>query len=202
MERTKSLQSQDASANEDLSSQVDAAGVLIERLVTENAELVEKVNELLISLERQEKKSGPSSAVESDFLVVETTETSNVPYPISESRTSGLGDTVLPHGAVLLEGKMIVDTNTHNGQSSQSASTLEAGESKDISDSKYGEIVPVSLDVSKNEAQNFESEAAESVQNEAVPLAAAPLIGAPFRLVSFVARYVSGADLVNGVPKN
>ncbi|EPS72147.1 hypothetical protein M569_02612 [Genlisea aurea] len=30
-----------------------------------------------------------------------------------------------------------------------------------------------------------------------VPLSDAPLIGAPFRLISFVARYVSGADLVD-----
>ncbi|KAG0481683.1 hypothetical protein HPP92_012541 [Vanilla planifolia] len=33
--------------------------------------------------------------------------------------------------------------------------------------------------------------------NDAVPLSDAPLIGAPFRLISFVARYVSGADLVD-----
>nr|XP_009384947.1 PREDICTED: uncharacterized protein LOC103972359 isoform X4 [Musa acuminata subsp. malaccensis] len=31
---------------------------------------------------------------------------------------------------------------------------------------------------------------------EAVPLSDAPLIGAPFRLISFMAKYVSGADLV------
>ncbi|RLN21713.1 uncharacterized protein C2845_PM07G27980 [Panicum miliaceum] len=30
-----------------------------------------------------------------------------------------------------------------------------------------------------------------------VPFSDAPIIGAPFRLISFVARYVSGADLVN-----
>lgn len=30
-----------------------------------------------------------------------------------------------------------------------------------------------------------------------VPLTDAPLIGAPFRFISFMARYVSGADLVN-----
>ncbi|RWW62214.1 hypothetical protein BHE74_00030674 [Ensete ventricosum] len=31
---------------------------------------------------------------------------------------------------------------------------------------------------------------------EAIPLSDAPLIGAPFRLISFMAKYVSGADLV------
>ncbi|XP_078446718.1 mitochondrial ATP synthase D chain-related protein [Wolffia australiana] len=35
-----------------------------------------------------------------------------------------------------------------------------------------------------------------------VPLTDAPLIGAPFRLISFVAKYVSGTDLVQEKPQN
>ncbi|KAK1283578.1 hypothetical protein QJS10_CPB21g01696 [Acorus calamus] len=37
----------------------------------------------------------------------------------------------------------------------------------------------------------------ETVEEQNIPLSDAPLIGAPFRLISFFARYVSGADLVN-----
>ncbi|XP_020580081.1 uncharacterized protein LOC110024453 [Phalaenopsis equestris] len=40
--------------------------------------------------------------------------------------------------------------------------------------------------------------AAEKIETEpVVPLSDAPLIGAPFRLISFVARFVSGSDLVD-----
>lgn len=58
------------------------------------------------------------------------------------------------------------------------------------------EIVQIPLD--ENEVQSVDLEAAKVNQDdEEVPLTNAPLIGAPFRLISFVARYVSGADLVN-----
>lgn len=39
-------------------------------------------------------------------------------------------------------------------------------------------------------------DAAESSESLATPLSDAPLIGAPFRLISYFAKYVSGADLV------
>jgi hypothetical protein len=44
---------------------------------------------------------------------------------------------------------------------------------------------------------NEEVVASSDERTEAVPLSDAPLIGAPFRLFSFVAKYVSGSDLVN-----
>ena len=58
------------------------------------------------------------------------------------------------------------------------------------------ETVPVS--VNPNGEIDVESQVVVGEEEEAsggVPLVDAPLIGAPFRLVSFVARYVSGADL-------
>ncbi|KAJ0089391.1 hypothetical protein Patl1_31576 [Pistacia atlantica] len=57
-----------------------------------------------------------------------------------------------------------------------------------------GEIVQIPLD--DNEVQDLESQAGEMDEKTAVPLSDAPLVGAPFRLISFVAKYVSGADLV------
>ncbi|XP_008810853.2 uncharacterized protein LOC103722175 [Phoenix dactylifera] len=58
------------------------------------------------------------------------------------------------------------------------------------------DIVSVPLD----EIQIHEEDLQGMKNNEkapAVPLSDAPLIGAPFRLISFVAKYVSGADLMS-----
>lgn len=64
-----------------------------------------------------------------------------------------------------------------------------------ISD-ESSEIVQIPLD--ENEVVgDSELQADETDENVGVPLTDAPLIGAPFRLVSFFARYVSGADLVD-----
>ncbi|XP_052173235.1 uncharacterized protein LOC127788697 isoform X2 [Diospyros lotus] len=64
------------------------------------------------------------------------------------------------------------------------------------------EIVQIPLD--ENEGAEAEllqpSSNGEDVDKTDVPLTDAPLIGAPFRLISFVARYVSGADLVSKTP--
>lgn len=61
------------------------------------------------------------------------------------------------------------------------------------------EIIPISLD--DNDTQGLELLAQESDNNNGgVPLSDAPLVGAPFRFISFVAKYVSGADLVNKNP--
>ncbi|XP_072975865.1 uncharacterized protein [Typha angustifolia] len=57
------------------------------------------------------------------------------------------------------------------------------------------EIVTVldEIQIHEEESQG----AAVDMKPEEVPLSDAPLIGAPFRLISFVAKFVSGADLVN-----
>lgn len=65
-----------------------------------------------------------------------------------------------------------------------------------------GEIVQIPLD--DNEIQDIELQDAKNVENDAdaVPITDAPLIGAPFRLISFVANFVSGADLVDPSSSN
>lgn len=61
------------------------------------------------------------------------------------------------------------------------------------------EIIQISLD--ENITQGLELLAQESDDdNGGIPLSDAPLVGAPFRFISFVAKYVSGADLVNKNP--
>lgn len=67
---------------------------------------------------------------------------------------------------------------------------------RNLSEGQIEETVPVSLHA--NGEIDVESQVVVAGEDEAsagVPLVDAPLIGAPFRLVSFVARYVSGADL-------
>jgi hypothetical protein len=58
------------------------------------------------------------------------------------------------------------------------------------------EIVPVPLDdIQIHEDDPWQPGAEDEIDE--VPFSDAPITGAPFRLISFVARYVSGADLVN-----
>lgn len=57
------------------------------------------------------------------------------------------------------------------------------------------EIVQIPLD--ENERLLTDLEAGNNVAEKTeVPISHAPLIGAPFRIISFVTKYVSGADLV------
>ncbi|OEL14858.1 hypothetical protein BAE44_0024123 [Dichanthelium oligosanthes] len=58
------------------------------------------------------------------------------------------------------------------------------------------EVVPVPLDDIQIHEDDPRQPGADDEINE-VPFSDAPIIGAPFRLISFVAKYVSGADLVN-----
>lgn len=78
-------------------------------------------------------------------------------------------------------GQSLIDVNAHQGFDEPRTS---------------GEIVPVPLDdieIHEDDPQPPVSE----VDTDEVPFTDAPIVGAPFRLISFVARYVSGADLVN-----
>ncbi|VFQ61641.1 unnamed protein product [Cuscuta campestris] len=59
------------------------------------------------------------------------------------------------------------------------------------------EIVQIPLEDDDVVAATTESGSISADENAGVPLSDAPLIGAPFRLFSFLARYVSGADLVD-----
>ncbi|KAE8806070.1 golgin subfamily A member 4 [Hordeum vulgare] len=60
-----------------------------------------------------------------------------------------------------------------------------------------GEIVPVPLDDILIHEDDPQPAGSDVETAEEVPFTDAPIVGAPFRLISFVARYVSGADLVN-----
>lgn len=58
-----------------------------------------------------------------------------------------------------------------------------------------GEIEQIPLHENEDRIRDRELPAAE-IDEKDVLLSDAPLIGAPYRLISFMAKYVSGADLV------
>lgn len=70
-----------------------------------------------------------------------------------------------------------------------------------LPDDDTDEIVQIPLD--DNDVRDLQLQDAKNVENDdAVPITDAPLIGAPFRLISFFAKYVSGADLVDQKSSN
>ncbi|XP_061966541.1 uncharacterized protein LOC133690311 isoform X4 [Populus nigra] len=158
---------------EELNSQIEAACALVDKLITENADLVEKVNELYIKLDHQETAASFSSAT-GRGVIVRNSELANGTHPMADSNANL---TALGHKleSLEMEPAVVVQYSSEGGS---------------------GEIVQIPLD--DNEVPDLEMQAAETDDKSgAVPLTDAPLIGAPFRLISFVAKYVSGGDLVN-----
>ncbi|KAL9398951.1 hypothetical protein Peur_007912 [Populus x canadensis] len=158
---------------EELNSQIEAACALVDKLITENADLVEKVNELYIKLDHQETAASFSSAT-GRGVIVRNSELANGTHPMADSNANL---TALGHKleSLEMEPAVVVQYSSEGGS---------------------GEIVQIPLD--DNEVPDLEMQAAETdAKSGAVPLTDAPLIGAPFRLISFVAKYVSGGDLVN-----
>ncbi|XP_048433264.1 interactor of constitutive active ROPs 2, chloroplastic-like [Pyrus x bretschneideri] len=177
-----------ASKREELNSQVEAACSLVEKLVAENAELVEKVNELYGELDRRSptvELTSTASTEESNTTVVPP-ETVSVIDPRSNEDMSTSDQKLDSPKDVPIKQEMHSNGNV---DSEHAALVPELPVSDEIS-----EIVQIPLD--ENEVGNPEV-SLEDDKNAAVPLIEAPLIGAPFRLMSYVARYVSGADLVN-----
>ncbi|KAI3474362.1 hypothetical protein Pfo_029215 [Paulownia fortunei] len=193
----------------DVNYQIEAARALVEILVTENSELVEKVNELYAELDRrgvrtehflsagsvpgavtaQSADIADGSALMSDLAVGadDRHSTAQATDSISEaSKTMPISGSTQSLEDVMVEDQRngeLVNVNDGPGPAN-SSEIIEADE-----------IVQIPLD--ENEVKETNLEVAQNDEKTDVPLADAPLIGAPFRIISFVARYVSGADLVN-----
>ncbi|XP_021832017.1 myosin-1 isoform X1 [Prunus avium] len=177
---------------EDLNSQVEATCALVEKLMAENVELVEKVNELHVELDRRSATVELTSTKTSNITIAPP-ETASVIDPMSRSNEDmSTSDQKLDSPEVAP-----IKQEMHSNGSVDSQHVAFVPELP-ISD-EISEIVQIPLD--ENEVRNLEL-SVETDKNAAVPLIDAPLIGAPFRLMSFVARYVSGADLVNQAPTN
>ncbi|XP_031389859.1 EH domain-containing and endocytosis protein 1 isoform X1 [Punica granatum] len=174
-----------------LNSQLEGACSLVERLITENSELVEKVNELYLKLDQHKVTSGHSSLVRpSSVLGVDGTNGVADRSSISSKNLPILAEKPEPPTEIVIveDEPMLSDKGDTTNHSIVMSNSLKSEES--------GEIVQIPLD--ENEVQTVESKGGvEDDGKTAVPLTDAPLIGAPFRFISFVAGYVSGADLVD-----
>lgn len=180
--------SSDRVTKEMLSLQVDAARILVDKLITENAELIGKVNELFVELQRV-TKTELSSGVEPDQMVEATdTATFNDPEPplildsVTSSKSLDALKSVPIHNNSI--GNDFVDLDNDFLAPKSSMPLVVAGE-----------IEQIPLHEIEDGNRDRELIATESDEKD-VLLSDAPLIGAPYRLISFMAKYVSGADLV------
>lgn len=183
---SSSSASQDASAkdraseNEELKSQIEEAYMLVEKLMAENAELVEKVHMLCVELDRPDTEIKLSEVTGPDGLTEfvkssepESSEATSISVPELDS----------------LEKTLVVNDNSDS---------IHAEHARDLQlvPDDIEEIVQIPLD--DNDVRDLQLQDTKNVENDdAVPITDAPLIGAPFRLISFFAKYVSGADLVS-----
>ncbi|KAK6943352.1 hypothetical protein RJ641_024454 [Dillenia turbinata] len=185
-----SNESQKGAENEELYSQIEAASALVEKLITENADLVEKVNELYVELEQRTAKAQSSSTVGSD-LTIKNVEGSSTVDSVSETREKSM------HHVALKTARSKEETIGNNISIDSTTVVAPLPVEKMENSSEYlenAEIIKIPLH--ENEIQEVDSQTTDNEETE-VSFTEAPLIGAPFRLISFVAKYVSGADLVN-----
>lgn len=182
---------QDSPEKEDLNAQIETACALIEKLVTENAELVEKMNELYMELGSLKTGDVASVVIPNYATVQDSTSTSY--DDISSSAANA---------AQHSEKFPIMEQHQHDADLDHANNIARHSSETTVS----GEIFQIPLDENGAQKQDLEAQPPPST-NEAgqgqgkkeddVPLTDAPLTAAPFRLISFVARYVSGSDLVN-----
>ncbi|KAI3682803.1 hypothetical protein L1987_83060 [Smallanthus sonchifolius] len=179
-ERTRNI-----TAYEGMNLQLESAQALVAKLLSENDILVEKVNVLKTELDQKTATTQSSSPIKpvdplvkiskaADMDETSTTETDSMLSSAETDTVSNMGpsDTLVNH--------------MHSEGSNLNQISRVSMES--------GEIVQISL----NEIDVAAATSAIYVPEDSdpVPITDAPLIGAPFRFISFVARYVSGADLV------
>ncbi|XP_058214793.1 uncharacterized protein LOC131326176 isoform X2 [Rhododendron vialii] len=193
----------DASGSEDVNSQREAASQLVEKLVAENEELVEKGVTAELSLAvGSVSEFGETTAASGDRI------DSEKHIPITEER-NGEDDANakdIAHVAdsmselsekTSLSGKRIKSPENVSGQNGEyiytNGASVIQNSPPDTIDSE--EIVQIPLD--EKEIGDPRLPPPHHDEKIDVPLTDAPLIGAPFRFISFMARYVSGADLVN-----
>ncbi|KAM7532097.1 hypothetical protein LguiB_035507 [Lonicera macranthoides] len=191
-----------AAENEELKSELEAARALVEKLLSENSELVEKVNELYVELDQKGPISALSSSVGSDSTVVGAPLGSNPMVGTAGKPPTSAHDPPMfkPSERISVTGDGIMDSLENVTLNSERDGGGNSTNDEIIPNSpetiKSEEIVQIPLDENE-EANDTDLKSSHNEEKVEVPISDAPLIGAPFRLISFVARYVSGADLVN-----
>ena len=144
---------------------------------------------MFVELDRPSGLSGLPSTVASELFVGTSERTSSFPQQGSQTKEN------MPIlGQELNSIEIVPVREERNGIRSSDNNHAYLITEPSISEVS-GEIVQIPLD--ENEVRDHEVQVPVDDENAAVPISDAPLIGAPFRLISFVSRYVSGADLVN-----
>lgn len=150
------------------------------------------MNELSVKLDNQIVASPPSSSIKKDPMI--TTISDALPMSESSENIPTLNQLECSREVAAIKE----ERNGVNHMHAEPAAVVINSSEPDNS----GEIVQIPLD--DNEVRDVESQqqVVEDNGEAGVPLTDAPLIGAPFRFVSFVAKYVSGADLVSNNSSN
>lgn len=203
-ERTKHV-----TENEKMRSQLESAQALVQKLLSENENLVNKVNLLNAELDQKSATTRSSILVKPDDPMIKNSiaadinknsasETDPMQSLAEKSDTiSDLGLSSEARDGMVSDKHMepLKDEVTVVKSNNVDHMNAEGSDLNTISRASIGEIVQISLDENDVAAPTTSS---FPVPEKADPVALtdAPLIGAPFRLISFVARYVSGADLV------
>ncbi|KAK1428095.1 hypothetical protein QVD17_16923 [Tagetes erecta] len=180
---------------EDMHSQLESAQALVARLLSENEELAEKVNDLKTELDQKSATAQPSSHIKPYDPTVKNPKVADI-YETSGPQTAPIPMTPKKLNTVSNVGPL---SGFKDGMPSDKLVNRMNSEGSDLNQisrvsMESGEIVQISLN--ENDSKVARSATYVPERLEPVPLTDAPLIGAPFRLISFVARYVSGADLV------
>ncbi|KAD3338137.1 hypothetical protein E3N88_33658 [Mikania micrantha] len=170
-----SVKTNHVAEHEDMNLQLESAQALVAKLISEKEKLVEKVNILETERDHKTATTQPSSPIKTYDPIVQNPKAADM----DETSTTETDQT--PSSAEELD----TISNVSGSKDGMPSDKLVNQISRASMES--GDIVQISLN---------ENEATTGDKFDPVPLTDAPLIGAPFRLISFVARYVSGADLV------
>lgn len=187
--------------------QMAAAATIVERLVAENSELTEKVNEQSALIDRLTMKyssvmemqnngtlesSGPNKKINSTSTNTQEVETK---YIVSQEM----------HEILPTETKMVSNSCEEEFQAqpevvpgvasvSNTANAVLGVEFDQSKQEVLGEIIddsPAQIVIQEKPHQD------DFIKpNELKPFSDAPILGAPIRLFTFITKYVSGADLV------
>eukprot|EP00268_Persea_americana_P026918 TRINITY_DN2646_c0_g2_i1.p1 TRINITY_DN2646_c0_g2~~TRINITY_DN2646_c0_g2_i1.p1 ORF type:complete len:483 (+),score=127.45 TRINITY_DN2646_c0_g2_i1:1190-2638(+) len=196
---------------EDPNDMVEAARDLVEKLIVENAELVEKVNELYVELDRHAIRATQSSMIGYNPATVMARTATDPGYLLEHGEETPRTIEAMQFPAHIQNGETVNVVNNIDLQCN-----VDDTMQKDVLPGSFktsestSDIVEVPLDendiqeveikrerLEENNIWDVESQSLKAGEDDGVPFSDAPLIGAPFRLISFVAGYVSGADLVS-----
>lgn len=189
---------------EDSRMQKEAAAAIVEKLVIENTELMEKVNQLSTIVDQLNKKC--SSLAESKARLQENAQDATALSPLTFKENSS--STKLSNGVGVTNDPSVSIVN-NDVTSYTESEIVEIMESKDhvtVEDGENGLSVSDSIGTVEEVKQVTFNSVREPVDmafqktSEIRPFSDAPVMGAPIRLVSFLTKYVTGADLVK--PKN